>query len=187
MSYLIETKELKKYFETKRGMLHAVDGVNIHIEKGHTLGVVGESGCGKSTLGRVLIHLLDSTEGQILFNGQDITKAGKAEIKELRKDMQMIFQDPYSSLNPRMTVKEIIGEPLQIYKICKTKQEYEERVQRLMQVVGLAERVAKSYPHELDAAAARELASGGPWPCSQSLWCATSRSPRWTYPSRRRF
>lgn len=160
MSYLIETKELKKYFETKRGMLHAVDGVNIHIEKGHTLGVVGESGCGKSTLGRVLIHLLDSTEGQILFNGQNITKAGKAEIKELRKDMQMIFQDPYSSLNPRMTVKEIIGEPLQIYKICKTKQEYEERVQRLMQVVGLAERVAKSYPHELDGGRRQRIGIG---------------------------
>ena len=160
MSYLIETKELKKYFETKRGMLHAVDGVNIHIEKGHTLGVVGESGCGKSTLGRVLIHLLDSTEGQILFNGRDITKAGKAEIKELRKDMQMIFQDPYSSLNPRMTVKEIIGEPLQIYKICKTKQEYEERVQRLMQVVGLAERVAKSYPHELDGGRRQRIGIG---------------------------
>ena len=160
MSYLIETKELKKYFETKRGMLHAVDGVNIHIEKGRTLGVVGESGCGKSTLGRVLIHLLDSTEGQILFNGQDITKAGKAEIKELRKDMQMIFQDPYSSLNPRMTVKEIIGEPLQIYKICKTKQEYEERVQRLMQVVGLAERVAKSYPHELDGGRRQRIGIG---------------------------
>ena len=160
MSYLIETRGLKKYFETKRGMLHAVDGVNIHIEKGHTLGVVGESGCGKSTLGRVLIHLLDSTEGQILFNGQDITKAGKAEIKELRKDMQMIFQDPYSSLNPRMTVKEIIGEPLQIYKICKTKQEYEERVQRLMQVVGLAERVAKSYPHELDGGRRQRIGIG---------------------------
>ena len=160
MSYLIETKELKKYFETKRGMLHAVDGVNIHIEKGHTLGVVGESGCGKSTLGRVLIHLLDSTEGQILFNGQNITKAGKAEIKELRKDMQMIVQDPYSSLNPRMTVKEIIGEPLQIYKICKTKQEYEERVQRLMQVVGLAERVAKSYPHELDGGRRQRIGIG---------------------------
>ena len=150
MSVLIETKSLKKYFETPKGLLHAVDGVSLQIEQGKTLGIVGESGCGKSTLGRLLLHLLDSTGGQIFFEGKDITNVNPKQLKELRKHMQMIFQDPYASLNPRMTVSEIIEEPLRIYKVHRTKQEYENRVRELMKVVGLTERVARAYPHELD-------------------------------------
>lgn len=160
MSVLLETKHLKKYFETSKGQLHAVDDVNLQIEHGKTLGIVGESGCGKSTLGRVLLHLLDSTEGQILFEGKDITKVGKKELKELRKDMQMIFQDPYASLNPRLTVSEIIGEPLRIYKINKSKKEYEQKVSELMQVVGLTEKVANFYPHELDGGRRQRIGVG---------------------------
>lgn len=147
---LLEVKDLKKYFKTPRGALHAVDGVSFKLEKGKTLGVVGESGCGKSTLGRVILHLLDSTDGQIVFEGQDITHLDKHQLKDSRKKMQMIFQDPYSSINPRMKVSDIIGEPLKIYNLCKTKEEYEKTVDDLMETVGLAHRVRDSYPHELD-------------------------------------
>ncbi|MEG0852732.1 MAG: ATP-binding cassette domain-containing protein [Angelakisella sp.] len=148
MGTLVEVKDLKKYFNTPRGMLHAVDGVNFQIESGKTLGVVGESGCGKSTLGRTVIKLLDSTGGQLIFNGEDIT--AKKSSYELHSQMQMIFQDPYASLNPRMSVSEIIAEPLNIHKIFKTKQERNARVSELMETVGLAERFANIYPHELD-------------------------------------
>ena len=109
----LEVKNLKKYFNTPKGLLHAVDNVNFRIYEGKTLGVVGESGCGKSTLGRVILHLLDSTDGQILFEGEDVTHVDKAKLRALREKMQIIFQDPYSSLNPRMSVSEIIMEPLQ--------------------------------------------------------------------------
>lgn len=149
MSTLIEAKDLKKYFKTKRGMLHAVDGVSFKIEEGETLGVVGESGCGKSTLGRVLLHLLDNTGGQILFQGKDITKASGKQLDELRKDMQIIFQDPFSSLNPRMSVGSIIAEPF-IIDGHYNKQEIEHHVLELMDTVGLARRLYYSYPHELD-------------------------------------
>jgi ABC-type oligopeptide transport system ATPase subunit len=150
MKPLIEVVNLKKYFNTGRGLLHAVDGVSFHISKGETLGVVGESGCGKSTLGRVCVHLLEKTDGQIYYDGEDISNPGKARLFSLRNDMQMIFQDPYSSVNPRMTVKEIIAEPLIIYKKFKTRKLLDERVVGLMDKVGLASRVAESYPHELD-------------------------------------
>ncbi len=150
MTYLLEAKELKKYFDTKRGLLHAVDGVTFGIERGKTLGVVGESGCGKSTLGRTLIHLLEPTAGQIIFEGQDITSVSKQKIKELRKDMQMIFQDPFSSINPRKSVSTTIGEPLKIYEKCKSKEEINEKVKALMDTVGLAQRTTYAYPHELD-------------------------------------
>lgn len=146
---LIQTKELKKYFETPGGMLHAVDGINLEIYRGQTLGVVGESGCGKSTLGRTLIHLLGNTGGSIYFEGEDITSVDKKKLRELRNDMQMIFQDPYSSINPRMTVSEIIAEPLKISGKYSRK-EIEERVDYLMNMVGLASRLRLSYPHELD-------------------------------------
>lgn len=149
MSTLIEAKELKKYFKTKRGMLHAVDGVSFTIEEGETLGVVGESGCGKSTLGRVLLHLLDNTGGQILYQGRDITKVNGKQLDELRKDMQIIFQDPFSSLNPRMSVGSIIAEPFFIDGHY-SKQEIEKNVLTLMDTVGLARRLYYSYPHELD-------------------------------------
>ena len=147
---LIQVRDLKKYFETPSGMLHAVDGVSFDIEKGKTLGVVGESGCGKSTLGRVLLNLLPATEGQVLFNGTPVTGAGKQQMKELRKDMQLIFQDPYASLNPRMTVSQAIAHPLKVNHILKSKAEIDERVAELMDTVGLAPRYAYAYPHELD-------------------------------------
>ena len=150
MAALIEVKNLKKYFKTPNGQLHAVDDVSFAIPEGQTLGVVGESGCGKSTLGRVVLGLLDSTAGQILFNGEDVTHVSPEKFHELRKDMQIIFQDPYSSLNPRMSVADIIAEPLIIYNICKTKEEREEKVKELMDVVGLDQRFINSYPHELD-------------------------------------
>ncbi len=150
MDTLLEIKDLKKYFPTPKGLLHAVDGISFQVERGETLGIVGESGCGKSTLGRVCLHLLDSTGGQIIFEGKDVTQVGKHELHELRRDMQMIFQDPYSSLNPRMNVSSIIGEPLLIHKMCSSKEEFAKRVKETMDVVGLAPRTAYLYPHELD-------------------------------------
>lgn len=147
---LLEVKDLKKFFQTPAGALHAVDNVSFHIDKASTLGVVGESGCGKSTLGRTILRLNEPTFGEILFQGQDIVKASKKEMGKLRPKMQMIFQDPYSSLNGRMTVRQLIEEPLIINKLCKSKAEREERVMEAMKTVGLAERLAMSYPHELD-------------------------------------
>ncbi|GHU79902.1 ABC transporter ATP-binding protein [Clostridia bacterium] len=150
MGSLLEVRDLKKYFKTPNGMLHAVDGVSFTLEQGKTLGVVGESGCGKSTLGRVILHLLEATDGEIYFDGEDISRPSKARQKELRQDMQIIFQDPYSSINPRMKVAQIIAEPMIIYNACKSKDELNGRVAKLMDTVGLAQRVASSYPHELD-------------------------------------
>ncbi|MDR1874429.1 MAG: ATP-binding cassette domain-containing protein [Synergistaceae bacterium] len=147
---LLETRHLKKYFETPRGLLHAVDDVNIGIEAGKTLGVVGESGCGKSTLGRLILRLLDPTGGEVLFDGRNILACGPSEMKELRKQMQIIFQDPFSSLNPRMTVSEIIAEPIKVTKALPTQNQILERVFELMEIVGLAERFVNTYPHELD-------------------------------------
>ncbi len=147
---LIKTVHLKKYFETTRGLLHAVDDINISIYQGRTLGVVGESGCGKSTLGRVLLRLLEATSGEVFFQGKDILKYSKSKVRDLRKEMQIIFQDPYSSLDPRMSVSEIIAEPLTVTKTVVGKKAIAEETARLMDVVGLAERVAASYPHELD-------------------------------------
>lgn len=150
MAAIIEAKDIKKYFKTPKGTLHAVDGVSFSIEEGKTLGVVGESGCGKSTLGRVLVHLLERTDGQIIFDGKDISDLSKAELKDARQNMQMIFQDPFASLNPRQSVSEIIAEPLQIYKRVTSKADLEKQVLDLMDTVGLARRLANSYPHELD-------------------------------------
>ena len=150
MSVSLEVYDLKKYFKTPRGLLHAVDGVTFKIEKGSTLGVVGESGCGKSTLGRTINHLLEKTSGQIIFEGKDISDVSRTQLKALRQDMQMIFQDPFSSLNPRMSVGQAIADPLLIYGICKNKIELSLRVQELMDTVGLARRFVNSYPHELD-------------------------------------
>ena len=143
MEKLIEVKNLKKYFKTNRGFLHAVDDVSFSIEKGKTLGVVGESGCGKSTLGRTVIHLHEKTDGEIWFEGKDISTVTKSQLKNLREDMQMIFQDPFSSLNPRMSVSQLIAEPLLIYKKCSGKKE-------LVDTVRLAQRLYNSSPHELD-------------------------------------
>ena len=147
---LLEVKDLKKYFKTPNGTLHAVDGVSFSIEEGKTLGVVGESGCGRSPLGRTILHLQPNTGGQIFFEGQDITNVTPQQLKELRKNMQIIFQDPFSSLDPRKSVSQIIAEPLKIYKVCNSRQEIIKKVGELMDTVGLATRLAHSYPHELD-------------------------------------
>jgi len=147
---LIEVKDLKKYFKTPRGMLHAVDGVSFGICEGQTLGVVGESGCGKSTLGRTILRLLDPTGGDVFYNNENITAIKKREYKRIWKEMQMIFQDPFASLNPRMTVSEIIEEPLMVYGLCNSKEERRKKVRELMDTVGLAERFKNTYPHELD-------------------------------------
>ncbi|MCD8009828.1 MAG: ATP-binding cassette domain-containing protein [Lachnospiraceae bacterium] len=149
MGALLEVRNLKKYFKVNAGTLHAVDGVSFQIEERKTLGVVGESGCGKSTLGRVILHLLDSTDGQIFYRGEDITKVDRKKLSELRQEMQIIFQDPFSSLNPRMTVYQTIAEPMQIHSTV-SKKEISDRVMELMDTVGLAERFVNTYPHELD-------------------------------------
>ncbi len=146
---LLEVDHLKKYFDTPRGMLHAVDDVTFKIEEGKTLGVVGESGCGKSTLGRTILRLLPSTDGKIIFNGEDITHVDSGRMLALRRDMQIIFQDPFSSLDPRMTVGEAILEPLQM-RGGMSKAEMDEKMHKLMDTVGLASRFEHSYPHELD-------------------------------------
>lgn len=147
---ILEVKHLKKYFNTPRGMLHAVDDVNFSLEKGKTLGIVGESGCGKSTTGRTILRLTEPTSGEIIFNGEDVAKKDKNQLRLLRQEMQMIFQDPYASLDPRNTISEIIGEPLKLQKIITDKNQRNEKVRELMQVVGLADRLVNSYPHELD-------------------------------------
>lgn len=148
---VIETKSLKKYFkiDSKR-WLHAVDDINLKIMQGETLGVVGESGCGKSTLGRVLLRLHEPTSGKLLFKGQDYTSVGSHDLREMRRNMQIIFQDPYSSINPRMTVADLIAENMVVNKMFRKSHEVYAEVGRLMDTVGLARRVGGSYPHELD-------------------------------------
>lgn len=146
---LLETKNLKKYFKVKKGMLHAVDDVTLSIAEGKTLGLVGESGCGKSTIGRTILKLTEPTDGRIIFNGTDITDFSVKQMKPLRKDMQIIFQDPYSSIDPRKSVSQIIAEPLLIARSL-SKAEINEKVRDIMDTVGLAQRLYDSYPHELD-------------------------------------
>jgi len=147
---LLEVKNLKKHFRTKSGMLHAVDGVNFAINKGETLGLVGESGCGKSTIGRVILRLLDATDGEVLFDGENILKFNRAKMNRMRENMQIVFQDPFASLNPRMSVFEIIAEPLKINGKAGSKADLYKTVHSLMETVGLAERLENAYPHELD-------------------------------------
>ena len=149
MSAILAVKDLKKYFKVGAGMLHAVDGVSFEINEGETLGVVGESGCGKSTLGRVILHLLDNTGGQILYRGEDITNVSREKLSALRREMQIIFQDPFASLNPRMTVYQTIAEPMEIAG-GYSKSQVQDRVSEMMDTVGLAPRFVNSYPHELD-------------------------------------
>jgi len=149
MPSIVEVKHLKKYFNVPHGTLHAVDDVSFAMEKGSSLGVVGESGCGKSTLGRTIIHLLESTDGQIFFNGEDITRVSKAKLTKLREKMQIIFQDPFSSLNPRYTVADTIREPLILSRRFSSS-EIDLETERIMEMVGLAKRLKLSYPHELD-------------------------------------
>lgn len=149
---LLRIKHLKKYFPTPNGLLYAVDDVNFSISKGETLGVVGESGCGKSTLGRYILRLIEPTDGEVIYQGENIVGCSKEKMKELRKELQIIFQDPYESLNPRMTVSQAIQAPLIIQKIYKASDRVglEKKTHEMMDLVGLARRVANSYPHELD-------------------------------------
>ena len=147
---MLEVKNLKKYFKTARGMLHAVDDISFTLEQGTTLGIVGESGCGKSTAGRVILRLLDSTGGTIRFQGKDITHVKGDKLRELRQNMQIIFQDPFSSIDPRKTVSQTIREPITVNNIVTGKTEVDARVFELMEMVGLTRRLTNTYPHELD-------------------------------------
>lgn len=149
---ILRVEHLKKYFITPKGTLHAVDDVNFSIRTGETLGVVGESGCGKSTMGRAILRLHEPTSGKVYFEGKDILGYNKKQLKDLRKDMQIIFQDPFASLNPRMTVSEAIIEPLLVQGIYKPNEKaaITQQVEKIMNLVGLAKRLVNTYPHELD-------------------------------------
>ena len=149
---ILRVEHLKKYFTTPKGTLHAVDDVNFSIRTGETLGVVGESGCGKSTMGRAILRLHEPTSGKVYFEGKDILGYNKKQLKDLRKDMQIIFQDPFASLNPRMTVSEAIIEPLLVQGIYKPNEKaaITQQVEKIMNLVGLAKRLVNTYPHELD-------------------------------------
>ena len=152
---LLQVKNLKKYFPIRGGLfsrevarVHAVDDVSFTIQKGETLGLVGESGCGKSTTGRCILRLIEPTAGKVIFDGKDVTALDKRSLRHLRRDMQIIFQDPYASLNPRMTVGSIIGEAIVIHKLAKTRKEREERVIHLLETVGMSSEHLSRYPHE---------------------------------------
>ncbi|WP_312442691.1 ABC transporter ATP-binding protein [Lacrimispora sp.] len=148
---MLKVEGLRKYFQTPAGVLHAVDDVNFSVREGETLGVVGESGCGKSTMGRTILRLHEPTAGSVYFQGKDITGYDRKRLKELRKDMQMIFQDPFASLNPRMTVSEAIMEPLLVQGLYKPRDPaIHAQVDKIMDLVGLAKRLVNVYPHELD-------------------------------------
>ena len=147
---ILEVRNLQKYFKTNRGMLHAVDNISFTLERGKTLGIVGESGCGKSTTGYCVMRLIEPTGGEIIFNGEDISKLSSRQMRKMRQKIQIIFQDPYSSLNPSKTVMDAIAEPIRVHKLLKTEKEIEARVLELMELVGLSERLINSYPHELD-------------------------------------
>ena len=152
---LLKVQDLVKHFPISGGLLgrevdrvHAVDGVSFELQAGETLGVVGESGCGKSTTGRCILRLIEPTSGEVIFNGQSVTKASKSELRALARDMQIIFQDPYASLDPRMTVAAIVGEALTIHKLTKTPREYDDRVVQLLETVGLSADHMRRFPHE---------------------------------------
>lgn len=160
MPKLLEVTNLKKYFPVSGGLLHAVDDVTFSLKRGETLGVVGESGCGKSTLGRVILGLLDATQGSVRFEGQETVGVSRRERFLLRRKMQMIFQDPFSSLDPRMCIRDIIAEPLQIYKVYPKKVDLDNRVAEILDTVGLDLRFAYSYPHELDGGRRQRVGVG---------------------------
>lgn len=160
MSVLLKVENLQKHFNTPRGRLHAVDGIDFEIEGGKTLGVVGESGCGKSTLGRVILHLLEPTGGRIFFENENISNPSPKQRLKLCQSMQMIFQDPFSSIDPRMTVSQLIGEPLVIHKMFSNKQDLNQKIKKIMDIVGLAKRLENTYPHELDGGRRQRIGIG---------------------------
>jgi oligopeptide transport system ATP-binding protein len=152
---LLKVKDLKKHFPLRGGLLrrvvdhvHAVDGVSFDLQAGETLGLVGESGCGKSTTGRCILRLIEPTAGEVWFEGQDVTRASREALRALARDMQIIFQDPFASLNPRMTVGAIVGEGLVIHELASSAQEIEQRVAKLLETVGLSPDHMRRYPHE---------------------------------------
>lgn len=147
---ILVVEGLKKYFKTNKGLLHAVDDVSFTIERGKTLGIVGESGCGKSTTGRSILRLIEPTDGKVIFDGVDVAKLDKKQMRAMRRNMQLVFQDPYSSLNPRMTVSQLIREPIVLNKILTNEADITKRVAELMETVGLAQRLVNTFPHELD-------------------------------------
>ena len=147
---MLEVKHLKKYFKVSKGYLHAVDDISFKISRVKILGLVGESGCGKTTAGRTILRLIEPTEGQIYFEGQEITSLNRKAMQNVRCNMQIIFQDPFSSLDPRKTIYQLISEPLVVNKIFRQKKQLKDRIAELMETVGLAERLINSYPHELD-------------------------------------
>ena len=149
MAALLEIQNLKKHFKSAAGMVHAVDDVTFSLEEGETVGLVGESGCGKSTLGRTLIHLNESTDGRIIYKGRDVTKLNKKELQNYRRDVQMIFQDPFSSLDPRQTVQDIIKEPMKLLGTM-SESDLKDRTSELMKTAGIEKRLRMCYPHELD-------------------------------------
>jgi peptide/nickel transport system ATP-binding protein len=150
VSDLLVVKNLKKYFHVPRGLLHAVDGVSFSVKTGETMGIVGESGCGKSTLGRVILRLHEPTAGKVIFDGMNITRFSRNEMRKMRSRMQIIFQDPFSSLNPRLTVAQAIEEPLILNNVGKTPAERKKIIEEMMETVGLSRSVYNSYPHEFD-------------------------------------
>lgn len=156
---LLEVEHLKKYFNTPKGLLHAVDDVTFKLDAGKTMGVVGESGCGKSTLGRTLIHLQESTDGKIIFEGRDITHVKGKELREIRSKMRIIFQDPYASLDPRLTVEETIKEAFVVSKTL-SKAQIKEQTEAIMELVGIDQRLKTAYPHELDGGRRQRVGIG---------------------------
>ena len=178
---LVEIRGLKKHFKVSRGLLHAVDDVSLSIPRGKTLGLVGESGCGKSTLGRVVIGLIEATAGEVFFNGKDSLKFNSRERSEFRRHAQIVFQDPFSSLNPRMSVYQLIAEPLLINRVYKSNTEVSEKVKELMDTVGLAERLITSFPHELDGGRRQRIGVARALALNPEFIVLTSRFQHWTY------
>jgi len=160
MGTLVEVRDLKKYFNTPRGQLHAVDNVNMKFEEGTTMGVVGESGCGKSTLARTIIHLHEPTKGQILYQGQDVTYPTRKELPALREKMQIIFQDPYMTLNPRYTVEDTLKEPLVLSGEYKAGHALDKQISKLMDMVGISKRLRMAYPPELSGGRRQRVGIG---------------------------
>ena len=160
MGNLLEVQNLKKYFAVPNGYLHAVDDVSFTIQEGETLGIVGESGCGKSTLGRSILRLHEPTSGRVIYDGMDLLSFDKKEMIQIRKQMQIIFQDPYASLDPRFTVSQLIEEPLILHKVCKTTEERKQRVLELMDLVGLSKQYYNAYPHEFDGGKRQRIVIG---------------------------